>query len=773
MDPAVLKKRVETALREGRKQQAVDFARTLFECAPQPAHRALLVRATLDEAERLLATNQPVQAGSVASRTWALVESGAEKERLAEILARSGNLGRAWLLAEQLAHPALSSRILGYAADAAICNRPTFSSGSAVDFNAHKEAIVRAFAEVHAGHDEQARAALQVIGLTSPFLEWKVLLRGLLAYYQGDDAKALENWQRLDPRRVPAQLAAPFRVGIDPAFHAAQSLEVRGHLQEALDRVLGGGLVARLRTVQRHLADERQLPQAFRQVQQLLPRLQDGAPRLVPRLAACFFWAIVDHGYPEDLQRYLQVFAAPAEDPELDRLEALALERRHQLADAHAAWQSYEQSLARRATALPPGHANGMRALVWRHMGENAGRMPDEKLRRRLQDLPFGDFDRLPRALKPNAETCFKRSLELAPDQVEAHDLLMRHYLDARRPGKAIQAGKQLLKKFPDHVPTLELIGDLCLKKENYPEAVDYFTRAVQANPLDGRLRVKLSIAHAACAEKQAALRQFDKARDAFQAALTLREGSNRFPILCQWASCEFLADNASRAEELLAQALGEQSHRLAIAFAMLVHAIKLKLGKALKARFDREFKELLRQPLDVAAAAALAAQAATLRRAGVPYVGQKTHEKKVIAYVDKAKHAELSEAQLQQICDALTDLNTPKQLRSFFARGQQRFPSNPRFYLAEIDHELSRPAYRVWPARVSRLLEKVRELASALPTGEREAVFKLVQEREEKFMAVNPFGGLFGMPNLDDFLDDDEFDDDDYGDDEDGWEDI
>ena len=51
--------------------------------------------------------------------------------------------------------------------------------------------MLQAFRQVEAGQDEAARESLQGIGLQSPFLEWKLLLRGLLAYYQGDDVRAV------------------------------------------------------------------------------------------------------------------------------------------------------------------------------------------------------------------------------------------------------------------------------------------------------------------------------------------------------------------------------------------------------------------------------------------------------------------------------------------------------------------------------------------------------------------------------------------------------
>ncbi len=44
----------------------------------------------------------------------------------------------------------------------------------------------------------------------------------------------------------------------------------------------------------------------------------------------------------------------------------------------------------------------------------------------------------------------------------------MRHHLESKREGKAEKAARQLLEHFPDHVPTLELLGDLRRKRGDY-----------------------------------------------------------------------------------------------------------------------------------------------------------------------------------------------------------------------------------------------------------------------------------------------------------------
>src|SRR5206468_8841041 len=97
--------------------------------------------------------------------------------------------------------------------------------------------VLKAFRHLEAGQDDQAREALQGIGLQSPFLEWKLLLRGLLAYYQKDDVRAAENWQRLDPQRLPARLAAPLRFLIDPAYRHAQAPQTQATLKKQADRL--------------------------------------------------------------------------------------------------------------------------------------------------------------------------------------------------------------------------------------------------------------------------------------------------------------------------------------------------------------------------------------------------------------------------------------------------------------------------------------------------------------------------------------------------------
>jgi tetratricopeptide (TPR) repeat protein len=521
-----------------------------------------------------------------------------------------------------------------------------------------------------------------------------------------------------------------------------------------------------LRAIQRAMAHERQLPQAFRQAEQLLPALRTQTPQAIPRLANCFYWAVISHGQPEDLRRYQRVFGTPPDDPQLARMEALALEHRHMMPEAHKAWERFEKSVAARPSAWPDGQADRVRALVWLRMAENADNVPELK---DVPDLPpfLRDHPDRPRPLKPSAEECYKRSLELAPDQLDTHYELFLHYRDKDKAGKAEQAARKLLKQFPDHAPTLEGLGDLLMAKAEYAEALGLYERALKTNPLERRLRAKVGTAHSYKARQDADAGRFDEARVGYQAALAFSEGDRTYPVLCKWAACEFKAGEPEKAEELLGRAHAEEDNRLAVAFSMLIETIRFKLPKKLKDRFDKEVKECLAQSPTARAAAAIINTAASMRAAGVTYFGQKTHEKRVLGYLEKALQLDFTEEQLAGICDDFRTLHGPRLLVKFIRLGQKQFPSSPTFYLAEAEYNLGQGPYRFPTFVTQQLLEKAQRLANALPRDPRQQkLLERIQRQLDAIHLLNPFSRLFGegpLDYLDPFDDDEDEEEDEY----------
>ena len=137
--------------------------------------------------------------------------------------------------------------------------------------------------------------------------------------------------------------------------------------------------------------------------------------------------------------------------------------------------------------------------------------------------------------------------------------------------------------------------------------SLELFQRALRVNPLDRRLREKVSSVHTYAARGHVEAGRFDAARAEYQAALAYREAADATSVLCKWAACEFKAGDPARAEELLRQALAQPGSELAVAYSMVIEVIRLKLPRGLKQRFDRDFNEALGRPATAAAAAAVA----------------------------------------------------------------------------------------------------------------------------------------------------------------------
>lgn len=69
-------------------------------------------------------------------------------------------------------------------------------------------AVAEALELLRQGADAQALESLKDIPRASPFADWRLFVRGLAACYAGDISAARSAWERLDPARRPARIAA-------------------------------------------------------------------------------------------------------------------------------------------------------------------------------------------------------------------------------------------------------------------------------------------------------------------------------------------------------------------------------------------------------------------------------------------------------------------------------------------------------------------------------------------------------------------------------------
>jgi tetratricopeptide (TPR) repeat protein len=603
---------------------------------------------------------------------------------------------------------ALVAEDLARAADAAMELGPAARNRLPESIRPGFDAVCDAFALYESGNDDAAREKLQLVGLSSPLLEWKLLLRGLIAHAVGEDDRALDNWSRLTAGRLPAKLASPIRFSLDQSFRAAQPPGVQAVLQRQGDR-LRGALVPKLRALQTLLTRSR-LEDAFRHTESLLPELKRELPHAIGRLADCFRAAIVVHGEPADLGYYRRLFGAPADDPNLDRLAALTAEEHRDWRAAHDHWKAFEQTLADNK-AWPAADRDRSRALVWCRMGRNAD-----------------DVERCRRRMQPNAEACYKRAIQLAPDLVEPYEQSFLMLRDRKRVAAALAAGKRLLKQFPEHGPTLEAMAELCYDRGHSAEALDFARRALAVNPLDRHIRGGLAEILRLRARTQAAVNNCDAAENDLAEALLLADGRPDAGLVAQAGVIAFKSGRMDIAEERVRQALAAAP--VAAAYSLAAEAARLALPRPLRQRFDTEFATAVATPPTCSAAVALAVAYFEQSHAAA-YTGQKGHEKKVQAYVDAALATESAEADLVNLCERLGDLGWRRFLKKAATLGQRRFRQNPFFPFFEAtvhlaDEKAGGPP--VW--KVEPLLEKSRRLAAAHPPDE--SIRRLLRELDE-----------------------------------------
>src|SRR5439155_10908307 len=125
-------------------------------------------------------------------------------------------------------------------------------------------------------------------------LEWKLFLRGLIAYVNRDDERARENWQRLSKHRLIFALSAAMRAGIDPAFFASQAPAAQTLLRGKWLQNQGVAAAPLLRQI-KDLLHEGNLDPAFRLAPHAIVAFKGDHPDLVRRLAHCYACAIIDH----------------------------------------------------------------------------------------------------------------------------------------------------------------------------------------------------------------------------------------------------------------------------------------------------------------------------------------------------------------------------------------------------------------------------------------------------------------------------------------------
>ena len=671
--------RVAKHARAGDYAAALDTARALVALSPTPEHQALLRRTLADAAEFFADHDRPADFHRVMADAADL-----DPAVRAVLLARAGRTVDALALADDASRP----KVFAAAADRAV--RQHSNAYLPPEHHVGFDAVLLAFRKHEAGDEAGAREALEPVGLRSPFLEWKVLLRGLMAYAASDDARAAENFARLDPQRLPARLAAPLRFAVDPAFKQAQPADSAAALSTRLRKLTPNPAVEHLRAIARELGRDKPLAPAFRAAELVVPQLKSFAPDLVPRLANCLYHAIVSQGQPDDLAKYRKVFGSPPDDPSFHRLQAQIGEAIGDPAGTHAHWLKYEAWLATHPPGWPVAVADRARAEVWTHLGANADKAAA------MEDEPeLGFFapprrKKPPKPLDPPAAACFGKAAELAPDSPDATRRHFEALLNANCPADAEAAARAYLARKPDDARALVALGSLIRTQGRAAEAAEVLLRALPLNPLDKATRIQASTA--IVSEARAALAG-GKLADA-KAALAVLDRHDAFLTEMAPAGRQVLRAVAlqklGRADEAAAArtaALAVPGARLSVSYRLMIDSQLAKLKPADKKAADAQWAaELVPAPLPQEVQQLLAAYD-LYRLDAVTYRGQKTHEKKVLDQTFRCAGTAAPEEEFEKLLGVLIGTKEEYKAGKKLADALiARFPANPALHLSRAE---------------------------------------------------------------------------------------
>lgn len=726
--------RVFQCLARGEVLTAAKTARELHQLEPTAEHLALLKQTLVGAGAQFALKDEVVSFGKLMDEADALDPADPEWtiER-ACLLARGGRLAEALMRVDDAGR----LKVLGHAADRSLrINSKDFLPD---DLHAGFDAILSAFRLYESGQDDAARTALEAVSLRSPFLEWKVLLRGLMAHAAGEDARAVENFERLDPSRIPAQVAAPYRAAVDEPWKATLPPAIAAGLDRTYEKLNPKPFQEKLREIARLFGRDRPLTPIFRLVEQLLPELRRTQPALVPRLANCLYYAIRQQGEPPDLPRYEKLFGNPPHDPYFHKLQALITEAIPDWELCHTHWKRHIEWLESNPPGWPADVLKRAQSMIWHRMGVNAV----EALRNPSDfddenDLFFDMFGpkkrkKKAKPLDPGPTDCYRLAYSLAPDWgPPAYDLFDVIKMTSTKQAESV--ARRFLEHHPEDLRMLGKLADLYSRVGQTAESLELSRRILAVNPLDRSNRERLA------GRIQAHARQLAIDGDSTAAIACFEENAEVLkdhPTLTDALRAVILEKlgQADAAAAIRASIVAHSTVRLAVTFQMSVDVQLIKLKPAVRKQYIEAFTaELERTPRPLEVFNLLRVYKNFLND-GISYRGQKGQERTFLALALRSVDSDADEQEFEELGYLLLERQAFKVLKSFTERAFFRFTKNPIFLMlrSEAGLALSEDPYPV---------EDRLRIARGLAEKSREPRFRAILPRIEELLrsVASPF---------------------------------
>ncbi len=509
-------------LEKGNTKQALKHAKSCYRLDPSPAVRALLQQSLLMRGRELHARAMHEPARALVVELDELGEVAAEYQadatRLKALLGLVGNLDSPEILADKGLRDEL--------ADQAVLQGPSSSTTMART----AEAVRAALASAETGDYERAVELVADISRDSPFCDWKLLVRGLCAYYSKDDSRRIANWSRLAPDRPARQIADTLWLLTDLKRYSEAPGAVLASFHR-LTRALTPSL-ADLRQLQRKLQDSECTWSELRsELRRFMNAHAKTEPAIAQRVAKIIVQRAVKLKEPDALVALQRILPPLSLDPKLNRVSALLSEDLGDLSQTGRLWEAYIDDLPS-CEAFNDFQKATAQALIYNRLAAHHVAAIEKE-----EDFPkfFREDEALIDELERDAIRYFRKSLDANANLPSVH-LAFGQFLHQRGKDKdAAVTFRALGRRFPDDAEAQLAAAGHFVSNNQPGVAKEYAKRARGLRPRDSQ---SLTLVWKAClgtARQAAKQRMFGLAEaELAEAESLLSEAGHLEPFILQ-----------------------------------------------------------------------------------------------------------------------------------------------------------------------------------------------------------------------------------------------
>lgn len=373
------------------------------------------------------------------------------------------------------------------AADYVICKDVCIEDETSFcrDYKIIKDAI----AAVCSQNYTQAVELVRPVSFDSPFSQWKLFLRGMIAFYMGDDDKVEKNLLKIEPSTVPYEIAASYLVLID------KNKYLKNDLKNCEDALVNSCLLAGYPDYKVVLPKAEVLWTTGRYKESLIhvAKKMSGFPTLEIGMKGDltnFFFNMPHHIEEDKLDRYISGFNEVIGDFNGKfTLEILLIQRTVSMLNV-----SFEDQPDNEMLRMWEIFIKAYRSIL----GENKKIEAEIYLFIGLMLSEGNPENQLPKvpAKRRNkhfglAEKCLLKSIELNESK-DAYLLLLKYYKTNGKKKEYVSLIDRAIITYPNDKELLLEAGYSAFERKSYTKSIEYFEHAHSLDPLDSNLREAL-----------------------------------------------------------------------------------------------------------------------------------------------------------------------------------------------------------------------------------------------------------------------------------------